>query len=312
LVSFGRDQAAGLRRMVADPKPRMLTILSAASREDKNVLVINLAAAMERQGSDVLLLDACGGPGGVAARLGMPPGASLLGALHGQNGFDQVAHRCGQGFDIALLAGASASAAGRSDALGPAYVRLANKSDVMITDVELGADGALPLVEMEAGEIIVQVSSNSASIQAAYTLIKQLNAHLGRRPFGIVVSGAAGEDVHKVFAAMAQTASRYLALELRLAGAIPADECLRKSARLERPVVDAFPMSAAAVAFRRLAGQFSASAGMPAAPPKTAGIVPNGAANGVINSAANSAPDNAEEMAERLSARSSRLAVAGA
>ncbi|MGI4846786.1 MAG: MinD/ParA family ATP-binding protein [Janthinobacterium lividum] len=261
-----RDQAAGLRRMVADPKPRMFTILSASSRDDKTVLLVNLAAAMQRGGSNVLLLDACGGPAGLSGKLGLPLGASLLDALHGRCSYESVAHRCAHGYDVALLAGASATAAGGTDGLAAAYQKLALQSDVLITDVELDSRGALPFEDMAGGEIIVQVNASGASMTAAYALIKGLNAHLGRRPFGIVVSGASGEDARKVFDNMAQTASRYLALELQLAGSIPADDSLRKATRLERPVVDAFPMAASSAAFRQLASQFSATSRPPNMP----------------------------------------------
>ena len=56
---------------------------------------------------------------------------------------------------------------------------------------------------------------------------------------------------------MAQAASRYLAVPLVSIGWVPADADLGRSMRLGRPVVDAFPMALASVAFRRLANRFA-------------------------------------------------------
>lgn len=310
MVSFARDQAAGLRRMVADPKPRMFTVLSASSREDKSVLLLNLAAAMQHAGSNVLLLDACGGAAGMAVKLGVPAGISLLDAMSGRCAYESIAHRCAHGFDVALLAASAAapvssaatvnavSAASAHDTgktgnitqgLANAYAKLVSLSDVLITDVDLDANGELPFEQMAGGEIIVQVGITGTSMKTAYALIKGLNAHLGRRPFGIVVSGASGEDARKVFDNMAQTARRYLALELEFAGSIPADDGLRKAARLERPVVDAFPLAGSSVAFRQLATAFSTVTtltGMAAGE------------NAVLIHAGNEMPDISDMMAE--------------
>lgn len=289
MVSFVRDQAAGLRRMVADPKPRMFTVLSASSREDKSVLLLNLAAAMQHGGSNVLLLDACGGPAGMASRLGVPDGISLLDALQGGCAHEDIAHRCVHGFDIALLASAAATAAGGTTGLAAAYEKLARQSDVLLADVELDQGGELPFEQMAAGEIIVQVGASGESMKAAYSLIKGLNLHLGRRPFGIVVSGASGEDARKVFANMAQTARRYLALELEFAGSIPADDGLRKATRLDKPVVDAFPMAGSSAAFRQLATTFctvTAAASLPVSD------------NAVILHAGSEMPDISDMMEE--------------
>jgi flagellar biosynthesis protein FlhG len=85
---------------------------------------------------------------------------------------------------------------------------------------------------------------------------------LGRRPFGILVTGASEQEAKVVYDNMSSAASRYLAVQLTSMGSVPADEYLQRAARLGRAVVDAFPLAGASVAFRRLAGRF-ALAGMP-------------------------------------------------
>jgi flagellar biosynthesis protein FlhG len=50
LASFDFDQAEGLRRMLAGPKPRVYTFLSAASAEEKGAMLVNLAASLSQAG----------------------------------------------------------------------------------------------------------------------------------------------------------------------------------------------------------------------------------------------------------------------
>jgi flagellar biosynthesis protein FlhG len=110
---------------------------------------------------------------------------------------------------------------------------------------------------MANSEIVVQVSTSAASITNAYALIKRLAQQHGRRPFGILVTGASEAEARVVYDNMATAATRYLAVTLTSMGSVPADEYLQRAARLGRAVVDAFPLAGASVAFRRLAGRFA-------------------------------------------------------
>src|SRR5690606_12034188 len=122
--------------------------------------------------------------------------------------------------------------------------------------------GALPVAAMADGEIVVQVTPHAEAIKQAYLLVKQLHGQLGRRSFSVLVTNASEKDSQRVLAHLAQTASRYLAVELRMIGAVPADEHLSRAVTLERPVVEAFPLAAASVAFRQIASWFAQQGSM--------------------------------------------------
>lgn len=106
----------------------------------------------------------------------------------------------------------------------------------------------------------MQVSVNPASIKAAYGLIKRVSNRMGRRSYGLLVSGATEKQARLVYSNMAQAASRYLAVPLHFVGYVPEDEHLRKAAHLGRSVIDAFPKAGASLAFSRLAEQFAMKA----------------------------------------------------
>jgi flagellar biosynthesis protein FlhG len=297
LASFDFDQAEGLRRMLAGPKPRIVTFLSATPADDKGAMLVNLGASLARAGNDVLIVDACEREYGVAQRLGVDRGDSLLQVARQECALNQVIHPVPQGFGVATLvhraarshktvvpakAGTHAEHAyphrssvtvQASSAWVPASAgttsaedarRLANTFEVMvkqtgivIVDGEFTPDGAFPLPAMANSEIVVQVSTSATSITNAYALIKRLSQQLGRRPFGILVTGATEDEAKVVYDNMATAATRYLAVTLTSMGSVPADEYLQRAARLGRAVVDAFPLAGASVAFRRLAGRFA-------------------------------------------------------
>lgn len=268
MANFDFDQAEGLRRMLAGPKPRIVTFLSATPEDDKGAMLVNLGASLARAGNDVMIVDACEHEYGVAQRLGVDRGGSLLQVARQECALNQVIHQAPQGFQVASM---KRRTRGRVEQLGQDDTRrlaktfdvLVKQSGIVIVDGEFGDDDTFPLPIMDNSEIVVQVSSNAASITSAYALVKRLSQQLGRRPFGILVTGASEAEAKVVYDNMATAATRYLAVPLSSMGSVPADEYLQRAARLGRAVVDAFPLAGASVAFRRLAGRF-AIPGVPA------------------------------------------------
>ena len=257
--NFNTDQAEGLRRMLAGPKPRILSVLSVLSVEEKSAALVNLAASLSRAGSDVLVLDACSASNGLAQRLGVARVATLMQVARQERGLNEVVQKSAQGFSVGTMSRENMQLllndAHQARRLSNAFGVLAAQSDIVLVDAELGVDDRLPVAAMESGEIVVQLSGSSSAITSAYAMIKRLGIALGRRPFGIMISGATDSEAQRIYENIARTASRYLAVDLQMVGAVPADADLRRSVQLGRSVVDAFPMAAAAVAFRRMAGR---------------------------------------------------------
>lgn len=270
MASFECDQAEGLRRMLAGPKPRIFTFLSAASVAEKSAMLVNLGASLATDDNHVVLLDACNSANGIIHRMDEDTNtrATLLDVARQQRALNQVVRTMPQGFSLAALTRGSVRSATQYDAdqvrrLANIFALLASQTDVLIVDAELNDDDHFSFPIIANSEIVVQVAPGAASIKNAYTLIKRLNEQLGRRPFGILVSGSDEQAAQKIYQNMAKTASRYLAIQLRYVGAIPADEYTTRAARLGRAVTDAFPLAVASVAFRNLAQHFSLSADNP-------------------------------------------------
>jgi flagellar biosynthesis protein FlhG len=259
LASFDFDQAEGLRRMLAGPRPRIVTFLSATPEDDKGAMLVNLGASLAQAGNEVLMVDASEREPGVARRLGLDRGPTLLQVARQECALDAVVLQAPQGFSVARMARAAARDFDEARRLGKAFDVAVGQAGIVIVDGELGIDDAFPVPLMASSEIVVQVSTSAASITNGYALIKRLAQQFGRRPFGILVTGATEAEAKVVYDNMSSAATRYLAVTLTSMGSVPADEYLQRAARLGRAVVDAFPLAGASVAFRQLAGRFALS-----------------------------------------------------
>ena len=258
MASFDFDQAEGLRRMLAGPKPRIVTFLSATPQDDKGAMLVNLGASLAQAGNDVMIVDACTRDYGVAQRLGVDRGPSLQQVARQECALNQVIHSVPQGFAVTTMARTPCTSADEARRLAKTFdVLVKQAGSIIMVDGEFSEDGSFPVPIMASSEIVVQVSTSATSITNAYALIKRLSQHLGRRPFGILVTGATEAEAKVVYDNMSSAATRYLAVTLSSMGSVPADEYLHRAARLGRAVVDAFPLAGASVAFRRLAGRFS-------------------------------------------------------
>lgn len=223
-------------------------------------MLVNLGASLANTVNDVLLVDAQSDASGIATRLRAGRGATLLDVAEKNLDLEIAVQTTEQGFRVSTvgrLAPDSAKAGHEQEQLGNTIAALSKKMDVVLLDAEISADGQVPLAATVSSEIIIQVSADAASIKSGYATIKQLNAKLGKRPYGILVTGAADGEAKRVYANMAQAASRYLAVQLNSVGSVPPDEHVAQAARLGRTVVDAFPLASASVAFRSLAGRFA-------------------------------------------------------
>lgn len=259
MVNTPRDQAAGLRRIMAGPQPRVVSILSAINAEDKARTLSNLAVSLRRHGSDVLVVNAANNAHEVLKQYGINGLPTLLAVALKKRGMEEAILLSQQGYFVANLMAnhqldTGLDAAG-SLALNKTFASLAHHYDVVLVDAELTSAETLPLQIMNDSEIIIQLTNKAESIKQAYRMIKQVYSQLGKRTFGILVTEVNEVQAQDVFRNLAQVARRYLSIELEFMGAIPSDEHLSRASHLGRSVVEAFPMALATAAFKALANR---------------------------------------------------------
>lgn len=258
MVNFENDQAAGLRRIMAEPKPKVLSVLSAAGNQQHQARTINnLAATLSEQGHQVLVMHASHLAPSAFKSYGVASHFNLADVVHGRTHLYETIYETSLGFAAAQLMPSNhiSIPLDKNSAIlmDQAFNQLQHEYDVILVAAMLNKNHVLPIPSLNNGEILIQLTCEPESIKHGYTLMKQIYSQLGRRAFGILVESANDRQAALIFRNMEQVARRYMQIDLEFFGAIPKDEHLSQAEKIGRSVVEAFPMAHASTAFHALA-----------------------------------------------------------
>ena len=137
-----------------------------------------------------------------------------------------------------------------------AFSELGNAVDVLIVDTGTGISATVVNFCKASQDVIVVVHDEPASLSDAYAFIKVMNRHHNISKFHVLANMT--HDVHEgrnLFKKLSKATDRSLDVILTFVGAVPYDEKLRKSIQHQRAVVEAFPRSPSALAFKRITRQ---------------------------------------------------------
>lgn len=249
------DQAAGLRRIMSSPKPRIVSILSTSANHDHARLMANLATPIADNGFDVLILVASDECNSNIYEVENQP--TLLDVINEKTLLQSVIKNTGSGFSIAKLMPSHQVESPLDlileQQLNSIFCKLAQQYEIVLVDAAINANDLLPLKALNDGEIIIKLNRKTESIKESYALIKKLYNQLGSRSFGIIVDNASEAQARAIFGNISDVAKRFLNIELEFFGAIPPDVHLSRAAKLGRTVMEAFPLASASTAFKIIA-----------------------------------------------------------
>lgn len=252
------DQAEGLRRLLAQDSPHIITVASGSMGAGKTSAVINLAIALARRGKDVLVIDENAGANNLAGTLGLSAHRDLLDVIRRDKALDEVIISGPDGIRL-LPAGRGMPVLGKLGShdqthLIDCFGDFDQPTEVVLIDAAPGRASRMLSLNFSDHEIVVVVSPEPASITAAYALIKHISGDCGVRRFRVLVNRVGIEaEAQLIFDNMAGVALRYLAVSLDFMGFIPPDDKLRQSNRRGRSVIEVFPDAISAAAFRHAA-----------------------------------------------------------
>ncbi|HEB93534.1 MAG TPA: MinD/ParA family protein [Gammaproteobacteria bacterium] len=254
------DQAAGLRR-IATPRPvRVITVASGKGGVGKTNVTVNLGLSLTAQGKEVLLLDADLGLANVDVMLGLHTHYDLSHVLKGERSLEEVICTGPQGMRIVPASSGLQNMAGLSPAehagIISAFSELSVAPDVLLIDTAAGISDNVVTFSRAAQEVIVVVCDEPASITDAYALIKLLNREYSIYRFRVLTNRVQSvQDGRALYNKILKVTDRYLDVALDFMGVVPEDEYLRKAVQKQRAVVDAYPRSKSALAFKKLASK---------------------------------------------------------
>jgi flagellar biosynthesis protein FlhG len=252
------DQAMGLRRMINPEPVRVIAVTGGKGGVGKTNVSVNLGVAMAELGRRVMLLDADLGLANIDVLLGLHANRNISHVMNGECGLDEIMVSGPKGMRVVPGASGLQQMAELSPAehagLIHAFSEVSSEVDVLLIDTAAGISDLVVSFSRAAQEQIVVVCDEPASITDAYAIIKLLNREHGIGRFRIlanmVKSVQEGKDL---FNKMCRVTDQYLDVMLSYMGSIPYDEQLRKAVKSQRPVVEAYPRSRAAQAFKNLA-----------------------------------------------------------
>ena len=221
--------------------------------------VVNLGAALAKQGRRVLVVDENFSNGNVAHVLGVRPRFDLGHAIAGDCDLEDALTQAPAGLTM-LAASRAVSALARLDSMAQrravsCFADLDDAADVVLLDARNDAVDPSAFANA-AQEVIVVVSPGPSSITGGYSAMKRMSRVAGRKRFHLLVNrecdAASTQLIQKN---MALAASKHLGVGLEFMGAIPQAPLIAEAARRFAPAVHAAPYADAS---RRFEGEAAA------------------------------------------------------
>lgn len=252
------DQATGLRRMVNPEPVRVIAVTGGKGGVGKTNISANLGVALAELGRRVVLLDADLGLANLDVVLGLHAERNLSHVMQGECSLEEIMVTGPKGLKVVPGASGIQQMAEMSQAehagLIHAFSEVANNVDVLLIDTAAGISDLVVSFSRAAQEQIVVVCDEPASITDAYAIIKLLNREHGVSRFRILANMVKSvQEGRNLYNKMCRVTDQYLDVMLTYMGSIPYDEQLRKAVRSQKPVVEAYPRSRVAQAFKNLA-----------------------------------------------------------
>lgn len=259
LEAFGQasGQAAGLRRLARRDATRIIAVTGGKGGVGKTSVAVNLAVALAGDGRDVMLLDGDLGLANVDVLLGLQPRANLSHVLDGALALEDVLIEGPAGLQIVPAASgvsrlAELGAREHGGLLG-AFSQLPGAPEVIVIDTAPGIGRAVAGFCQAAHDVVVVACDEPASMTDAYALMKVLSRERGVRRFRMLANRVK-DDAHgrRLHRALQTVCDRFLDVSFSYLGSVPEDPQVRRAARAQRALVDAFPGSPAALALKKL------------------------------------------------------------
>ena len=252
------DQASGLRRMV-NPRPvRAIAVTGGKGGVGKTNVSVNLGVAMCEIGHKVMLLDADLGLANIDIIYGVHPRYNIGDVLSGEKELKEVIVEGPSGVRVIPAGSGFVNLTRLTDGqklnLLSEFESFEDDFDYFLIDTGAGISDNVTYFNLAADECIVLVSPEPTSITDAYALIKVLSLEYDTQHFRVLANQVqSAQEGRDLFNKISRVTDRYLDVTLEFIGVVPHDDYLRKAVRKQRAVVQAYPRSRSALAFKNLA-----------------------------------------------------------
>ena len=252
------DQAQGIRQMKAQHPVRVIAVTSGKGGVGKSNVTINLAVTLAQSGERVMVMDADMGLANIDVLLGLSPGLNLSHVVNGECSLEETIIDGPAGIKIVPASSGVSAMSDLTPAQNAGVIRsfseLTEPVDTLLIDTAAGLSDSVVSYTRAAREVIVVVCDEPASITDAYAMVKVMHRDYGVERFHVLANQAHGASQGRdLYNKLARVSERFLDVTLDYLGCIPYDECLKKAVQKQKSVVEAFPRSQSATAFKQIA-----------------------------------------------------------
>jgi flagellar biosynthesis protein FlhG len=252
------DQASGLRRLGNQAPVKVIAVTGGKGGVGKTTVAVNLGTALCQLGRRVMLLDADLGLANADVVLGLRTRHNLEHVMNGDCALEDVIVTAPSG--LRLVPGSSGSTQmatlSRREHAGliTAFSELFEPLDVLLVDTAAGVGESVVTFSEAAQRVTVVVCDEPASLTDAYGLIKVLCRRQPHCRIDIVANMVENANHGRaLYDKLARVTDRFLGFMPSYHGSIPHDDYLRRAVQRQSTVVENYPSSLSARAFKKLA-----------------------------------------------------------
>jgi flagellar biosynthesis protein FlhG len=240
------------------PRRKVIAVTSGKGGVGKTNIVTNLAIALARQGSRVLVLDGDLGLANVDLLLGVAPQYDLQDAILGDKRIEDIVLEGPEGIRVVPASSGVEELANldeyRTECLLRSLASVEADVDLILIDAPSGIGTHAIALTRAADEILVVTTPEPTSFSDAYAMIKVLSHRPLKCTPALLVNQAGSEtEALEVSRRVQSVAKRFLNLEVPYWGFILADESVPKSVIRQEPFLSTYPYSPASSCVLRLA-----------------------------------------------------------
>lgn len=252
------DQASGLRKMQSSQQIKVIAVSGGKGGVGKTNISLNTAISLANLGKKVLILDADLGLANVDVMLGLRVEKNLSHVLSGECELDDILIEGPSGIHVIPATSGTQSMVdlSQSDHAGliRAFSHLKAEFDVLIVDTAAGISDMVLSFCRASQDVVLVVCDEPTSITDCYALMKLLSRDHSIFKFKIVANMVKNtKEGQQLFAKLSKVTDRFLDVAIELVAIIPYDENIRKAARKQKAIVEAFPNSPSSLSFKLLA-----------------------------------------------------------
>ncbi|MCE1228983.1 MAG: MinD/ParA family protein [Firmicutes bacterium] len=261
------DQASRLRAMARQQVPetalfrsRVLAITSGKGGVGKTNVVAGLALTLAKLGQRVAVLDADFGLANLDILLGLSPTHTLEHVLRGEKVLEEIVLEGPMGIRV-IPASSGIQELTRLDTASELRLiqglqRISETIDWLLIDTAAGIHDSVVKLLLAAQEVLLVTTPEPTSLVDAYAMVKVVHLRDSEKTLWVLVNNAHSEaEAEETLEQLQAASQRFLGREVKALGMIPSDSSLLQSVREQRSVVEQFPRSPSALAFRQIADQ---------------------------------------------------------